>query len=221
VTITADRWSEHVKRVHFPDQVWECPKINQRSCKPCGSKPFFRPDNFATHLRGEHAYGVEEISRLKKTCKFRTRGLFHQVCGFCDETFENRDDSIEHIKNHFREISERSDPTQDFGTLGWKGKCKSDHKLKRGVHYDVRGDTEHGNSDRDTYGDDGDSGPGQGNSGSQTHDHFQDQQDRSLPENGDGGAGDNGDFYYCQDSSYMDCQQDSNGGPGPFPKIDH
>lgn len=46
--LTADRWSEHVKRVHFPDQVWECPKINQRNGKLCSSKPFFRPDNFAT-----------------------------------------------------------------------------------------------------------------------------------------------------------------------------
>lgn len=46
--LTADRWSEHVKRVHFPEQVWECPKVNQRTRKLCGSKPFFRPDNFAT-----------------------------------------------------------------------------------------------------------------------------------------------------------------------------
>jgi hypothetical protein len=38
--LAADRWTEHVKRVHFPEQVWECPKVNPRTRKHCGSKPF-------------------------------------------------------------------------------------------------------------------------------------------------------------------------------------
>jgi hypothetical protein len=204
--LAADRWSEHVKRVHFPDQVWECPKINQRTRKPCDSKAFFRPDNFATHLRGEHGCGVEEISQLKTACKFRTKNLFHQVCGFCDDTFESRDESIEHIKNHFKEISERPNPPADFGASEWEEKCKSDHKLKRGVHYLVNGVSEDDNSDRDGDEEDDDDNSNQGNSDSQPRDHSSSQHDGHLPPNGTDSAGDNTGFYCYQNPGYMEHQ---------------
>jgi serine/threonine protein kinase len=208
--LAIDRWSEHVKRVHFPDQVWECPKVNQRTRKSCGAKPFFRPDNFATHLRGEHCCGAEEISQLKIDCKYRTMNLFHQICGFCEETLEGREESIEHIKNHFKEISERTNPPIDLGLSEWKEKCKSDHKLKRGVHYHII-EANDNNSDRNQD-DDEDGDPGQGESDSQPDNDSQDKQDKHLFNSRDDGAGDNGYFY----SSSMEYQQYSTAGPEIF-----
>jgi hypothetical protein len=43
-SFAAERWSEHVKHVHFPDQVWECQKTNERTGMLCASNPFFRQD---------------------------------------------------------------------------------------------------------------------------------------------------------------------------------
>lgn len=178
--------------------------MNQRTRKPCVSKPFFRPDNFTTHLRGEHSCGAEEISQLKTSCKFRTRNLFHQVCGFCDDTFETRDESIEHIKNHFREISERPNPPPDLGASEWRERCESDHKLRRGVHYLVQDQTEDDNSNPDADGD-GDNGSGQGHSDTQPQDHFSNQQNGHPPYNPSTGD-DNGPFHYDV-SEYNNYQQ--------------
>jgi hypothetical protein len=141
-SFTADRWVEHVKRVHFPEQIWECPKLNLRTGTSCGSKPFFRIDNFTTHLKGEHDCSFEEIARLKTDCKHRTANLFHQFCGFCEVKFENREESIEHIKNHFGIISRSFAPPADLGLSDWKHKCASDHKVRRGVHYQICETTE-------------------------------------------------------------------------------
>ena len=78
----AERWSEHVKRVHFPDHIWECQIVHDKRGKLCNSKPFFRSDNFATHLTGEHCCPNEEISQLNIACKFPLVDFFHQKCGF-------------------------------------------------------------------------------------------------------------------------------------------
>lgn len=124
------------------------------------------------------------------------------MCGFCDDTFESREESIEHIKSHFREISERTNPPIDLGASEWKEKCKSDHKLKRGVHYRVSDGADHENSNRDgDYDDDGSSG--QGSSDSQPHGHSQDEQNGQLPYNNNDSAGNDNGFY----SNYTDYQQ--------------
>jgi len=135
-TFAAGRWTEHMKRVHFPDHVWECSKINDKTGEVC-SRLSFRKDNFATHLEGEHGCFESEISLLKSSCKFKVVGLFHQRCGICDEILASRDESLEHIKDHFKEISESRKPPADLGASQWKERCDLGHNIQRGIHYAV------------------------------------------------------------------------------------
>jgi hypothetical protein len=135
-TFAAGRWTEHMKRVHFPDQVWECSKINEKTGEIC-SRLSFRKDNFATHLEGEHGCVKSEISLLKSSCKFKVIELFHQRCGICEQILASRDESLEHIKDHFKDISESLKPPADLGASQWKERCGSDHNIQRGVHYAV------------------------------------------------------------------------------------
>jgi hypothetical protein len=106
--VAVERWAEHVDRKHFPENVWECPKANRRTGKPCSSTPHYRPsyrhDNFATHLKGEHDCPDSEVAELKRTCKFEVTEFFHKVCGFCEKSLGTRDESLEHVKEHFREF---------------------------------------------------------------------------------------------------------------------
>jgi hypothetical protein len=223
-SFAAERWSEHVKRVHFPDQVWECQKTNERTGKGCGSKPFFRPDNFGTHLKGEHGCSEPEISQLKATCKFRVMNFFHQICGLCDEFLVSRDESIEHIKCHFREISQRSNPPEDLGASEWKEKCGSDHKLKRGVHYHVNKNENGDILDRDRDRDD-DGGPSQDDPDNQSHDNSHHQPDKSPNPDRDGGSTHprtSQDSYppfsgFAATPIYPDSQQYMNGKNSPPP----
>ena len=208
----ANRWSEHVRRVHFPEYVWECPKVNERTSKPCRFKPFSRTDGFAAHLRGEHSCDADEISALKQACRFRTRNLYHHLCGFCDEELANRDESVEHIKNHFKEISERSNPPPDLGISEWREKCTCDHSIKRGTHYALRDETEdkptrdedHQDEDRDG----GDEGTGQGDSNFQPQDPSPNQDGHPPQNNYSGNVGSD---FYCQHSSYSNCTELSSG----------
>ncbi|PMD27133.1 hypothetical protein NA56DRAFT_653998 [Hyaloscypha hepaticicola] len=135
-TFAAGRWTEHMKRVHFPDHVWECSKINEKTGEIC-SRLSFRKDNFATHLQGEHDCVEPEISLLKSSCKFKVVDLFHQKCGICDEILASRDESFENIKDHFKDISESLKPPADLGASQWKERCDSRHNIQRGVHYAV------------------------------------------------------------------------------------
>lgn len=194
--VSAKGWSEHAKRVHFPDCVWECPKINEKSKKICGSnsKPHFRVDNFVTHLKSEHGCSNEEVSKLKKTCKFKVENFFHERCGLCDEALFSRDQSIEHIKDHFREISRRANPPKDFGASEWKDKCfsdhLSDHTIKRGVHYHV-GVNESDNVSTTDQDRNDDNDPGNDNSGDSSRDSSRNQPDKtSGPEREGGGSED-------------------------------
>lgn len=125
-----------MKRVHFPDHVWECSKINEKTGQVC-SRLSFRRDNFATHLQGEHGCKEQEISLLKSSCKFKVVDLFHQQWGICDEIQASRDESLENINNHFKDISESLKPPADLGASQWKERCDSDHNIQRGVHYAV------------------------------------------------------------------------------------
>jgi hypothetical protein len=86
-------------------------------------------------LKGEHDCSASEIVELKKTCKFEVLDFFHKICGFCDKTLESRNESIEHIKDHFRHTSQEPNPPTDLGVSLWKEKCGSEHKLQLGVHY--------------------------------------------------------------------------------------
>jgi serine/threonine protein kinase len=207
-SFAAERWSEHVKRVHFPDQVWVCQKINKTSGKVCPSNPIPRPDNFATHLRGEHGCNDLEISRLKAAWKFRVVNFFHHICGLCDDVLESRDESIEHIKNHFREISQKPNPPEDLGVSQWKEKCGSDHKLKRGVHYYVNEveNSDVSDQDRDH---DGGGGPNQGNPPNPSHDNSHDNLDRGPNSDGASGSGSDSSFYSSRTSGHMECRQHS------------
>jgi len=132
-----ERWAEPIDRKDFPENVWECPKTNPRTGKPCSSnrRPFYRHDNFATHLRGEHNCPDSEVVELKRTCKFEVTDFFHKICGFCEKKLETRDEYIEHVKGHFMVLSRRPDPPADFGLSLWKEKCGFERKLQLGIHY--------------------------------------------------------------------------------------
>jgi len=157
-------YSEHVKRVHFPDHVWECPKISGKTGERCGANPCYRLDNFVTHLKGEHDCSDTEVNNLKIKCKFRVVNFFHSNCGVqnCDTTFTSRDESIEHIKDHCRKNSQKQDPAMDL-IASWEDKCGAPHKLQRGIHYrneeDAGLDGLDGGHDHDHGG-----GPSQGDS---------------------------------------------------------
>lgn len=139
---SSERYAEHINRTHFPESVWECPKTNPNTGKPCMNsttnpnyRPFYRIDNFANHLRAEHRCSNSEVDELKNSCKFEVFDFFHKICGFCDKALESRDESIKHIKEHFRHASQERDPPTDLGVSLWKEKCVSEHRLQIGVHY--------------------------------------------------------------------------------------
>jgi serine/threonine protein kinase len=205
-SFAAERWSEHIKRVHFPDQVWVCQKTNESSGKICSSNPIPRPDNFATHLKGEHRCTDLEISQLKVAWKFGVVNFFHHICGFCDDILKSRDESIEHIKCHFREISHRPNPPEDLGLSEWKEKCGSDHKLKRGVHYQVSKNENGDVSDRDRDHDDG-SGPNQGNPANRSNENSNHHSDNGLNPDSDSRSGNDSSFYSSKTSGHMKYRQ--------------
>jgi hypothetical protein len=208
--VSVARWAEHIDRKHFPENVWECPKTNQQTGTPCSSNPKYKPsyrhDNFATHLKDKHDCPESEVIELKRTCKFEVLDFFHKICGFCGKCLKTRGESIEHIREHFREISRESSPPADFGLSLWKEKCGSEHKLQLGVHYrrtqasnseiidkvhdeDENGESGDGNSD-----DSGGDGSGhQRKNNSHNHDYDQD-------ENGNGGSGVESSDNQAQDS---------------------
>jgi hypothetical protein len=88
--VALERWAKPIDRKHFPENGWECPKTNPQTGKPCSSNhgPFYRHDNFATHLRGEHDCPDSEVVELKRTCKFEVTDFFHKICGFCEKRLE-------------------------------------------------------------------------------------------------------------------------------------
>jgi serine/threonine protein kinase len=173
-TLFADkRWSEHVKRCHFPDQIWECQQLDRGTGKKC-SKLVPRFSNFTKHLRAKHDYlSDEEISGLKNTSKLAVVNHFHRICGFsrCNHVpFQDRNTSIEHIKSHFKRLAEQPSPPEDMGVSQWVEKCGCTHELTRGVHYHVTRakygnnddeDDDDGNDDDDDDGPRDDSSPNQ------------------------------------------------------------
>jgi hypothetical protein len=71
----------------------------------CTSIPSFKLDNFAEHLKGEHDCVNLGISRLKTSCGFKIVDLFHHRYGFYEEVLPSKDESLEHIKEHLKEMS--------------------------------------------------------------------------------------------------------------------
>lgn len=174
--VLVERWAEHVNRKHFPKYVWECPKSNRQTGNPCSSSPNYRPayrdDNFATHLKSEHNCLDAEVAELKKTCKFKVANFFHKTCGFCEKSLDSRDESIEHIKDHFRKVSEEPNSRVDLGVSMWNEKCGVEHKLQLGIHYKrsqgskTNGTDDDNNHDRDV---DEDGRFSEANPGSSSH----------------------------------------------------
>ena len=130
-TTKMDQWYTHQSRKHFPSEIFVC-RINSGG-EPCNKgldHPCKRKDNFATHLKESHGYesGLaldEEVSK----CTVKVTGLFHDKCGFCSKTLDNREDSTVHIGRHI----EDGDAIDD-----WIHQCTSlDHKLEHHVHFDI------------------------------------------------------------------------------------
>jgi hypothetical protein len=199
--VPVERWAEHINRKHFPKHIWECPKTSRQTGKPCSSsshyRPAFRDDNFATHLKSEHKCSDAEVAELKKTYKFEVMNFFHKICGFCEKSLDNREESIEHIKDHFRRASEESTSPVDLGVSLWKEKCGVEHKLQRGIHYGRSQASKtdptdgSGNHDRDED-DDEESGDGNSDNSSYNNSAFRsnnNSHDRDADENGELGDG--------------------------------
>lgn len=200
--VPVERWAEHINRTHFPKHVWECPKTSRQTGKPCSSSSHYRPapreDNFATHLKGEHKCSDAEVAELKKIYKFEVTNFFHKICGFCDKYLDNREESIEHIKDHFRKASEESNPPVDLGVSLWKEKCGVEHKLQRGIHYGrsqaSKIDPADGSGTHDRDEDDDNEDSGNGNSDNSAHDNSafrsnNNSHDHDANENGSSGDG--------------------------------
>ena len=189
-----ERWTEHFNRSHFPENVWECSKINRRTGKPCSSRSNYRPsyriDNFVHHLESEHGCSDSEIDKLKRVCKREVTNFFHNICGFplCEQIFGSRTESLEHIKQHFREISETPNPPSDFGLSQWKHRCGSEHELQLGVHYRRNRGSNSDLKDED-HDHDEDEGPDEGNWDNHGPDDRGFQPDNSS-KGADGGFGD-------------------------------
>jgi hypothetical protein len=209
--VPVERWAEHINRKHFPKHVWECPKTSRQTEKPCSSsshyRPAYRDDNFATHLKGEHNCSDAEVAELKKTCKFEVTNFFHKICGFCDKSLDSREESLEHIKDHFRRASEEPNSPVDLSVSLWKEKCGVEHKLQRGIHYGrsqaskTDPTDESGNHDRD---EDDNEESGDGNSDNSAHDNSDfrsnnNSHDRDADENG--ASGDGNSDNPCRDNS--------------------
>jgi hypothetical protein len=191
--VPSERYVEHINRRHFPENVWECPKTNKQTGKPCSSNPHYRPsyrhDNFAKHLQHEHHCSNSEIVELKKICKLEVFDFFHKICGFCDKSLGSRDESIEHIKEHFKQISQKPNPPADLGVSLWKDKCGFEHKLQLGIHYRRSGvsnqDLSNVDLDNDRNGHEGeDGGSGKGNSDNSGHDGSDSQPDNNTHDRG-------------------------------------
>jgi hypothetical protein len=125
-------------------------------------------------LDREHGCLDLEIADLKKTCKFEVTDFFHKVCGFCNNCLKSRDESLEHIKEHFRKVSQKPNPPIDLGRSLWEHKCGSEHTLQIGIHYRrnraSKADPMDQDQDYDNEGDDGDDGgSGEGNSDNSRH----------------------------------------------------
>ena len=196
-----DRWSEHVKRTHFPSTIWKCPQWDSATGEICRSKPFYRSGNFGDHLKAKHGLGVEEIVQLKIASKLAVVNFFHHRCGFsgCNhEPFQNRNESIEHIKLHFKEVAQQANPPDDMGASQWEHKCACSHELTRGVHYHVA-QVEDGHDDDDED-DNDDDGPGNDSSLNQQPDNS-----KFLPDSGPPPGGDDDPFEpYDFDTDFSD-----------------
>jgi serine/threonine protein kinase/uncharacterized C2H2 Zn-finger protein len=189
---TDSGWSDHVKRKHFPRQIWECQQLDSATRTTRCSRIFKRLEGFDKHLKQKHGYlGNDEIARLKVASKLTVVNHFHETCGFLDcthEPFRNRNDSIEHIKSHFKKLAQQVTPPEDMGVSQWKDKCCRSHELTRGVHYHVNqaNDGVEQNQDPEDDDDEEDDGAGNDDSSNQPPDNTGSHPDgESPPEDND------------------------------------
>lgn len=79
-----------------------------------------RRDNFSTHLRGEHSFDQDAILETIKAHGYETRHLFHEVCGFCQESLPDLQSSLTHILSHL---------TAGQNSSTWKHQCATNHEI--------------------------------------------------------------------------------------------
>jgi len=211
--VPVERWVEHINRKHFPKQVWECPKTNRQTGKYCSSsshyRPAYREDNFVTHLKGEHNCPDTEVTELKKTCKFEVTGFFHKICGFCETSLSSREESIEHIKDHFRKAAEEQNPSLDLGVSLWKEKCGVEHKLQLGIHYRRSQRSEADPTDeRDNHDCDEDDN-GESRDGSSNNSEFRSNNNDGRGSDGGGESADGSPDNSCRDNSAYETNNNS------------
>lgn len=124
-----DQWHTHQKRRHFPTEIFICGmNVGQKPCKVPPSHPFKRKDNSRFHLTNSHGYELvraldEEVSKWA----IEVTGLFHDKCGFCQETFTSRGESMKHIGAHIEEGAEIEK---------WVHRCSAPtHEIVPNVHF--------------------------------------------------------------------------------------
>jgi serine/threonine protein kinase len=160
----ADRWYEHLVRVHFPECVWIC------GCKENKDtdiqKLWPRLDNFLKHLVDKHGYiRSPEADASMKSRGIEVIGCYHHICGFCKTPLQSRQNSLDHIKDHLE------------GGLqfeNWTHLCSSNHDLRSHIRADLNGHADIDNRSKRGPGDDEN-----GEDGNDSYDARQQQNHRS------------------------------------------
>ena len=119
-SFAADRWYDHLVRVHFPEYVWACEcKENQDPNLP---KLWLRWDNFRKHMIDKHNHTRNpEADAALRSGSLKVEDCYHSFCGFCQRRLESRQSSLEHIKEHLDDGLQLKD---------WTHRCSSKHDLR-------------------------------------------------------------------------------------------
>ena len=125
-------WRDHQNRIHFPQSVFICGRMeNGFLCH----KLITRVENARSHIERKHEVDSGSNRSLDAEIARRTvnvRNLYHNMCGFCEQSLPSRRESMCHIIEHMRKMVDGGDVVH-----GWHHRCDSDHSLKEGVHYDL------------------------------------------------------------------------------------
>ena len=116
---TSDRTKlcNHENECHFPAQAFRCDE-----CSP--PRWFYKPANGKSHLVSVHNFAKgPQLNQYFKCQRHYIDHMFHDTCGYegCTETFDDRRESLTHIRNHSE---------QGFGRLQWTHRCRRTHRLE-------------------------------------------------------------------------------------------
>jgi serine/threonine protein kinase len=198
----ADRWYDHLVRVHFPECVWIC------GCKESKDmdiqKLWPRLDNFLKHLVDKHGHTRSPAAdALMKSRGIEVIGCYHHICGFCETPLQSRQNSLDHIKDHLE---------NGLQFENWTHLCSSNHDLRSQIRADLNGYADIDNGSKRGLGNDENGGDGNGtydahqqqNHGSYNTSHANARGARSLMGNFGGSQSHNN--HQSDKSNPVDCE---------------